>query len=49
MTRTGISFVSELSIGAWNINGIWQRINNFKYNKIQSPLFANIVKNKKAM
>ena len=47
MTNKGIFFLSELSLGAWNINGIWQRINNFKYNKIHNPLFSEIFKNKK--
>ena len=26
--------IGEMSIGAWNVHGIWSRINSFRYNKI---------------
>ena len=38
---------SEISIGAWNLHGIWQRINSFRYNKLQNPNFLEFIGKKK--
>ena len=43
----GTFYFGEISIGAWNINSIWQRINSFRYNKIHNPNFMEIIKKKK--
>ena len=45
--KDGTFSFSEISIGAWNINNIWQRINAFRYNKLHNPNFIEIIKNKK--
>ena len=34
---------SELKIGAWNLNSIWQNINSFKYNKLENPSVLNFI------
>ena len=31
-------------IANWNINGIYQKVNNFKINKLEDPLFLDILK-----
>ena len=36
-----------LPILSWNINGIFRRINGFRYNKLDDPEFWNVVKNEK--
>ena len=41
--RNGKFTFSEISIGAWNIHNIWQRINSFRYN----PDFLDFIKKKK--
>ena len=33
----GNFFLSELGLGCWNIQGIWKRINSFRYNKLNDP------------
>ena len=33
----GKFLLSELGIGCWNIQGIWKRINSFRYNKLNDP------------
>ena len=38
---------SEISIGAWNIHNIWQRINSFRYNKLHNPDFLKLIGRKK--
>ena len=43
----GAFYFGEISIGAWNINSIWQRINSFRYNKIHNPNFIDFIKKKK--
>ena len=34
--------LSELGICSYNIHGIWHNINNFKYNKLESPYVQNL-------
>ena len=34
---------SQLAIGSWNLNGIWQRINSFRYNKLHSSEFLKFI------
>ena len=29
-------YISELKVGCWNINGIFKRINRFRYNKLET-------------
>ena len=36
-----------LPILSWNINGIFKRINNFRYNKLDDPSFWDTVKDEK--
>ena len=47
INKDGTFSFSEISIGAWNINSIWQRINSFRYNKLHNPFFLEIIKKKK--
>ena len=42
----GFSF-TELSIQSWNIHGLFQNINGFQYNKLDSPYITQQIKNKK--
>ena len=37
---------TELSIGSWNLNGVWQRINSFRYNKLKIPEIYNLISQK---
>ena len=39
----GTFHISELPIGCWNINGIWKRINTFRYNKLNDPYVQKIL------
>ena len=34
--------LSQLAICSYNINGIWRRINGFRYNKLANPFVQNI-------
>ena len=34
-------FLSEIGINSYNINGIWKRINSFRYNKVNDPFFQS--------
>ena len=29
--------VNEVGVGSWNIDGIWRRINGYRYNKLNDP------------
>ena len=46
LDRNGNFVRSEIKIGSWNINGIWQRINSFRYNKLQNPDVLNLTTSK---
>ena len=37
-------FLSEIGINSYNINGIWKRINSFRYNKVNDPFFQNFLR-----
>ena len=39
-------YKSELMIGSWNLNGVWQRINSFRYNKLHNPEVMNLISKK---
>ena len=40
-------YISQLDIGCWNIDGIWRRINSFRYNKLHDSYVQDIIaKNK---
>ena len=36
-------FLSQVSISSWNINGIFQRINSFRYNKLNDVYVREIL------
>ena len=36
-------FISELKVGCWNLNGIFRRINGFKYNKLSNEYCARLL------
>ena len=46
LDKNGCFVRSEISIGSWNINGVWQRINSFRYNKLNNPDVINLKSNK---
>ena len=46
LDNNGHFFLSELSIGSWNCNGIWQRINSFRYNKLNNPEVLKLITSK---
>ena len=46
LDNNGCFVRSELSIGLWNINGVWQRINSFMYNKLNNPDVINLISSK---
>ena len=35
--------MSDLKIAAWNVHGIFSRIEGFRYNKLQSPYFWDVI------
>ena len=37
-------FLSEIGINSWNINGIWKRINSFRYNKLNDPYLQQFLR-----
>ena len=39
--------MSNLAISSWNIHGIFSRIEGFRYNKLQSPYFWDMIGNAK--
>ena len=39
------TFLSELHIGCWNINGIFKRINGFRYNKLHDNYILGLLQN----
>ena len=40
-------YLSELGLGCWNIQGIWKRINSFRYNKLNDPnVLESLLKDK---
>ena len=45
--KNGTFTFSEISIGAWNIHNIWQKINYFRYNKLHNPDFLDFIMKKK--
>ena len=47
LTKDGRFVLSELNIGCWNINGVWQRINSFRYNKLNNPEVLDIITKKR--
>ena len=42
MTFDKYCTLSELGITSYNIHGVWQRINGFRYNKLNHPFVQNI-------
>ena len=40
-------YISELNIGCWNIDGIWKRINSFRYNNLHDAHVQDIIKGNK--
>ena len=37
--------MSDLKISSWNVHGIFSRIEGFRYNKLQSPYFWDVIGN----
>lgn len=46
LTKDGKFVLSEAKIGCWNVNGVWQRINSFRYNKLHNPEVLDIITRK---
>ena len=46
LNKNGNFVRSEIKIGSWNINGIWQRINSVRYNKLSNPDVTNLISSK---
>ena len=46
LDKKGHFVINELRIGSWNINGVWQRINTFCYNKLHCPEVSDLIYNK---
>ena len=38
---------TDLPILSWNIHGVFTRCTGFRYNKLQSPYFLDVIKNAK--
>ena len=36
-------FISELKVGCWNLNGIFRRINGFRYNKLDNEYCSRLL------
>ena len=47
MVSNGTFHMSNLAITSWNIHGIFSRIESFRYNKLQSPYFWDMIGNAK--
>ena len=47
MVSGGTFHMSNLAISSWNIHGIFSRIEGFRYNKLQSPYFWDMIGNAK--
>ena len=36
-------YISELKVGSWNINGVFKRLNGFRYNKLQNEYCVRLL------
>ena len=44
MQNKTIKYLDELSVGFWNIHGLFKNIGGFKYNKLKDPYVDSLVR-----